>query len=94
MYSDSYDMYMYSEYFSYFLICMVWLMWTTGLFFGKIVVVDFIVVLQIGVLCLMTTGVLTPGYSGMMIEKFVFFGFTGLFSISYEDRSIYQHLSP
>jgi hypothetical protein len=42
----------------------------------------------------MTTGVLTPGYSGMMIEKFVFFGFTGLFSISYEDRSIYQHLSP
>jgi hypothetical protein len=42
-------------------------MWVLGLSFGKLVVVDFIIALQIGVLCIMTTGRLTPGYSGMMI---------------------------
>jgi hypothetical protein len=42
-------------------------MWISGLFFGKIVVVDFMLALQIGVLCIMTTGILGPGLSGMMV---------------------------
>jgi len=67
MYSESYDTYNYSQYISYFLTCTVWMLWIVGLFFGKLVVVDFMMAIQIGALCSMTTGILTPGFSGMML---------------------------
>jgi hypothetical protein len=67
MYSTSYNLYSYSKYLSYFLTCFVWILWTAGLFYGKIVAIDYMIALQIGVLCVMTTGVLTPGFSGIMI---------------------------
>ena len=67
MYSNSYNIYECSYYFSLLLTVLVWVMWIAGLFFGKIVVVDFMLALQIGVLCIMTTGILGPGFSGMMV---------------------------
>jgi hypothetical protein len=61
----------------------VWLFWLVGLFYGKTVVVEFILVVQIILLCVMTTGTLTPEFSGLMLESFVFFCFKGIYLDSY-----------
>jgi hypothetical protein len=54
-----------------------------GLFYGKPIVVEFVLAVQIILLCVMSTGILTPGFSGLMLESFVFFCFTGFLSDSY-----------
>jgi hypothetical protein len=89
MYSDNYSMFTLTRNVSYFLAFIIWLYWLVGLFYGKMVVIDFIVVIELLLLCSMTTGKLNPGFSGMMLENFVFYGFTGLFSTNYETRPIY-----
>jgi hypothetical protein len=61
----------------------MWIFWMTGLFYGKSIVVEFVLVIQIILLCVMSTGILTPGFSGLMLESFVFFCFTGFLSDSY-----------
>jgi glucose dehydrogenase len=86
-------MYSLAYYASYFLICLVWIYWIIGLFFGKIVVVDFILVIQVILIYSMTTGALNPGFAGMMLDSFVFFCFTGIYQPSYETRSIYEDIS-
>jgi len=52
-------------------------------FYGKVVVTDFILVMQVILLCVLTTGILPPGPEGMMLESFVFFCFTGIYSNGY-----------
>jgi len=71
------------KYGSYFLAAIIWILWLVGLFYGKIVVVDFVVALQIILLCSITTGPLSPGFSGMMLSNFVFYSFTGIFTQDY-----------
>jgi len=67
MFSISYDVYSISQYFNYFLASAIWIFWFLGLFYGKVVVIDFILVIQIIFFCVLSTGTLTAGYAGMML---------------------------
>jgi hypothetical protein len=82
-------MYSLVYYGSYFLAILVWIFWLIGLFYGKIVVVDFILVIQVILICSMTTGILNPSFAGMMLDNFVFFCFIGIYKPTYEIRPIY-----
>jgi hypothetical protein len=83
MFSVSYWLYKYSNYSSYVLESFICIFWFVGLIYGKTAIIDFIVALQIIMLCTITIGVMNPGFAGMMLPKFIFFGYTGLYSENY-----------
>lgn len=78
MFSNNYNLYSFAEYGTYFMVSIIWIYWLVGLFYGKMVVIDFILVLQILFLSSITTGTLSTGFSGMMLEGFSFYNFNGV----------------
>jgi hypothetical protein len=45
MYSENYSIYYVTKFCSFFLFFCIWIYWLAGLFYGKLVVVDFILVI-------------------------------------------------
>jgi hypothetical protein len=68
-------------YLFYTITIFAWGLWILGLFFGKIVVVDLMISLQIILTLFLTMGVLPINYSAMIKEEFHMLSYSGPYSL-------------
>jgi hypothetical protein len=83
MFSSSYVIFYIIYYTQNVINYFVVLLWTIGIFHGKIVIVDFMIVLQMILICAMTVGELSSEFSGLFISKLKLLCYTGLYKMSY-----------
>jgi hypothetical protein len=65
----------------YATIGLVWLLWILGLFYGKVVVVDLIIQIQMVFSLFLTMGVLPTNYAGMVSEKLFLLSYGGIYDL-------------
>jgi len=68
MYSASYNVYNLTLYMFYFIAGFICISWIAGLFYGKVIVIDLILSIQIIMTLFLTMGILPSNYSSMITE--------------------------
>jgi hypothetical protein len=63
------------------MIGVVWLLWLLGIFYGKIIVVDLIMGIQIIFSFFLTMGILPTNYSAMISEKLLMLNYDGIYDL-------------
>jgi hypothetical protein len=65
----------------YIMIGVVWLLWFLGLFYGKIIVVDLIIGIQMIFSLFLTITILPTNYSAMVSEKLFMLNYDGIYDL-------------